>query len=81
MSTAAELVLAVVAFSGLFALGVLSIARPRKVSRFFRIAGSPLYGPRFAAKLFAISNIRYTGFTFVILVPFMAWAAIARILG
>jgi flagellar biosynthesis protein FlhB len=79
--TSAELTIAIVGFSGFFALGVFAIVAPRRLSRFFRIAGGPLCGRRFAAKLFSAGRMRYTGALFVVATPFIAWGAIERILG
>ena len=80
MSTPAELTFAIIMFSGFLALGVIGIVAPRRLSRFFQVAGGPLYGPRFAAKLFSARRMRYTGVLFVVVIPFIAWSAIARIL-
>lgn len=80
MSVSSELTIAIVLFSAFFALGVFALVAPRRLSRFFRIAGGPLCGPRRAAKLFSAGWMRYTGAIFVLGVPFMAWGAIARIL-
>ena len=80
MSTPAELTIAIVMFSGFLALGVFGIVAPRRLSRFFQIAGGPLYGPRLAAKLFPARRMRYTGVLFVVVMPFIAWSAISKIL-
>ncbi len=78
--TSAELTIAIVICSGFLALGVFASVAPRRLSRFFRIAGGPLLGPRFAAKLFSAGRTRFTGVLFVVLTPFIAWGAIVRIL-
>ncbi|MFD4421251.1 hypothetical protein ACFWN7_07080 [Agromyces sp. NPDC058484] len=80
MPTSAELTIAIVVFSVFFALGVFAIVAPRRLSRFFRIAGGPLWGPRSAAKLFSAGRMRFTGALFVLLTPFMTWGAIEHIL-
>lgn len=80
MSTAAELTFAIVTFSGFFALGVFGIIAPRRLGRFFQVVGGPLYGARLAAKQFSARRMRYTGVLFVVVMPFIAWSAISKIL-
>ena len=80
MSIAAELTIAIVMFSGFLALGVFGIVAPRRLGRFFQIVAGPLHGPRLAAKQFSVRRMRYTGVLFVVVMPFIAWSAISKIL-